>query len=121
MDVRVDKWLWAARFFKTRSLAKQAVDAGHVRLEGKRLKPARTLAVDDCLHIQRGEEQFEVVVKELSERRQSAPLAQQSYQETEASITRREALAEQRKLRHERPRRPDKKTRRTLTRLKRHE
>lgn len=121
MDVRVDKWLWAARFFKTRSLAKQAVDAGHVRLDGKRVKPARTLAVDDCLHIQRGEQQFEVVVCELTERRQSAPLAQQMYTETEDSIARREALTAERKLRRERPRRPDKKTRRTLTRLKRYE
>ncbi len=121
MQVRVDKWLWAARFFKTRSLAKQAVDAGHVRLDGKRVKPARTLAVDDGLQIQRGEELLEVVVRQLSERRQSAPLAQQLYQETEASLERRRLLAIERQLRHTRPRRPDKKTRRTLTRLKRNE
>ncbi len=121
MDVRVDKWLWAARFFKTRSLAKQAVDAGHIRLDGKRVKPARTLAVDDCLLIQRGEQQWEVIVRELSQRRQAAPLAQQMYCETDASIARRDAQASERRLQRERPRRPDKKSRRTLTRLKRHE
>lgn len=121
MQVRVDKWLWAARFFKTRSLAKQAVDAGHVRLDGKRVKPARTLALDDCLHVQRGEQQLQIVVRQLSERRQSAPLAQLMYSETDESIERREAQAAERKQHSERPRRPDKKARRTLTRLKRYE
>jgi len=121
MSVRVDKWLWAARFFKTRSLAKQAVDAGHVRLAGKRLKPARTLVENDCLLIQRGEQQWEIVVQTLSQRRQSAPLAQQMYRETDESIARREILAEQRQQYKQRPRRPDKKARRTLTRLKRYD
>lgn len=120
-EVRVDKWLWAARFFKTRSLSKKAIDAGHVRIDGKRVKPARPLAINDRLHIQRGDEQLEIIVQQLSERRQSAPIAQQLYNETDVSIQRRAALAAEHQQRKERPRRPDKKNRRILTDLKRHE
>ena len=117
--VRVDKWLWAARFYKTRSLAKQAIDAGHIRVNGKRVKPARTLVVDDCLVIQRGLGRLEVEVQTLSDRRRGAPEAQLLYVETEQSRVARTILMQQRAAKAERPRTPDKKARRTLAVLKR--
>jgi len=117
-SIRLDKWLWAARFFKTRTLAKQAIDAGHVRAEdGSRLKPASTLGLGQILHISRGEQRMEVVVEKLFDRRQKAALAQQLYRETADSITRRALQARQQA---ERPqKRPDKYARRELAAIKR--
>lgn len=116
--VRIDKWLWAARFFKTRGLAREAVAGGKVRLEGSRIKPGRTLKPGDRLSISRGEESFEITISALSDRRLSAPLAQELYDEDEASKQRREAAAEQRRLEHlahaQRVRRPDKRERRKI-------
>ena len=84
-SVRVDKWLWAARFFKTRALAREAVKGGKVQLDGHRVKPGRTLKSGDCLTIRRGEDDFLITVMDLGDRRVSATLAQEylaiGYQE----------------------------------------
>ena len=96
--VRLDKWLWAARFFKTRSLASEAVDTGKVKVRGERVKPARSLRVGDELAIDNGAETWEVAVLGLSDKRGAAPVARLLYAETPASVARREQLAEQRKL-----------------------
>lgn len=116
--VRVDKWLWAARFFKTRALAREAVSGGKVHLDGNRIKPGRTLKDGDCLTVQRGEELYEITVLEVSGRRVSAALARNMFREDPASLQRREAAAEQRKLERatgaERPRRPGKRDRRQI-------
>jgi ribosome-associated heat shock protein Hsp15 len=96
--VRIDVWLWAARFFKTRSLAKAAVVGGKVELGGQGVKPSRTLKIGDVFHVRRGEETYEIEVRALSEVRGSAPVAQQLYAESEESIARRAAEREQRRL-----------------------
>lgn len=97
-NVRIDKWLWAARFFKTRSLATDAVDNGKVRLGGERIKPARPVKLDDLLSIDNGADQWEVTVLGISDKRGAAPVARLLYQETEASVARREHAADERKL-----------------------
>jgi ribosome-associated heat shock protein Hsp15 len=97
-NVRIDKWLWAARFFKTRSLATDAVDNGKVRLGGERIKPARAIKLDDLLTIDNGAETWEVTVLGISDKRGAAPVARLLYQETEASVQRRENEAAARKL-----------------------
>jgi ribosome-associated heat shock protein Hsp15 len=97
-NVRIDKWLWAARFFKTRSLATDAVDRGKVLLNGERTKPAHPVKVGDRLAINNGATEWEVRVVALSEVRGSAPMAQALYAETEQSIQKRQHDAEQRKL-----------------------
>lgn len=90
-SVRIDVWLWAARFFRTRALAKQAVDTGKVDVAGQRAKPSRAVRIGDVLRIARGEESFEVEVRGLSDTRGPAPVAQALYAETEASRAQREA------------------------------
>jgi ribosome-associated heat shock protein Hsp15 len=95
--VRIDKWLWAARFFKTRSMATDAVDGGKIRLNGERIKPARGVKIGDKLDIDNGSTEWEVVVDGLAEQRGSAAIAQTLYTETEESVLRREKKAEQRK------------------------
>ncbi|MCL6618686.1 MAG: RNA-binding S4 domain-containing protein [Thermomonas hydrothermalis] len=119
--VRLDVWLWAARFFKTRALAKQAVETGKVLVGGQRAKPARTVRVGDKLHITRQPEQFEVDVLALAQVRGPAQVAQTLYRESEAS---RAARAEARALRaaeragFQPPQtRPDKRARRLLRAL----
>jgi ribosome-associated heat shock protein Hsp15 len=97
-NVRIDKWLWAARFFKTRSLATDAVDTGKVRLDGERIKPARTVKLDDKLSIDNGAETWEVRVMGISDVRGGAPIARTLYEETEESVGKRENDAEARKL-----------------------
>jgi ribosome-associated heat shock protein Hsp15 len=99
--VRIDKWLWAARFFKTRSLAADAVESGKVRWNDERTKPSRNLKIDDILHIDNGATVWQVVVQGLSDKRGAAAIAQTLYRETPASIARRQAETEQRKLFHE--------------------
>lgn len=96
--VRIDKWLWAARFFKTRSLATDAVDSGKIRLNGERIKPARGVKIGDRLDIDNGVTEWEVMVRGLSDVRGSAPAAQALYDETEGSILRRQQESERRKL-----------------------
>jgi ribosome-associated heat shock protein Hsp15 len=96
--VRIDVWLWAARFYKTRSIAKQAVTGGKVDIGGQAVKPSRIVRVGDALAIRRGEELFEIEVLGLSDVRGSAPVAQQLYAESAESIARRAAEREQRRL-----------------------
>jgi len=117
---RVDVWLWAARFFKTRSLAKQAIDGGRIDVNDGGCKPARTLHSGDRLKISRGEERMEVEVLALSDRRGPASAAQLLYRETEASRVAREAARELHRLigASGPPKRPDKQARRDLRRLK---
>jgi ribosome-associated heat shock protein Hsp15 len=96
--IRIDKWLWAARFFKTRTLATDAVDAGKVRLNDDRVKPARTVKIGDTLDIDNGATEWEVLVRGLSDVRGSAPVAQALYEETSASIAKRLEETEKRKF-----------------------
>ncbi len=119
-EVRVDVWLWAARFFKTRSLAKQAIDGGRIDVNDAGCKPAKILRVGDRLRISRGEERLEAVVLALSERRGPASVAATLYEETEASRVARETLREQHRLTGASGplKRPDKQARRQLRRLK---
>jgi ribosome-associated heat shock protein Hsp15 len=116
--VRIDKWLWAARFFKTRGLAREAIKGGKVQLNGTRVKPGRTLSEGDSLIIRRGDDEYQVTVTDLGDRRLSAALAQEKYIEDPQAKTRREAAAAQRKLewqsRMNRQRRPDKRQRRQI-------
>ena len=115
---RIDKWLWAARFFKTRSLARAAIKGGKVELNGTRVKPGRTLASGDKLIVRRGDDQYEITVTDLGDRRLSAALAREKYEEDPAAMASREAAAKQRKLdyqaRADRQRRPDKRQRRQI-------
>jgi ribosome-associated heat shock protein Hsp15 len=95
--VRIDKWLWAARFFKTRSLAAQAVEGGRVHVNDQRVKPAKDLKPGDALRISIGELEWIVIVRALSEKRGPAPQARTLYEETEAGRTRREAALQRRR------------------------
>jgi len=97
-NVRIDKWLWAARFFKTRSLAAEAVDRGRVRIGGEPVKPARNVKLNDKIFIDNGSDRWEVVVLGLSDKRGPAPVARELYCETEESIVRRENDSEARRL-----------------------
>ena len=121
-SVRLDKWLWAARFFKTRSVAREAVSGGKVHLNGNRAKPGRSLKLGDELRIQRGEEEFIITVLELSVRRGPATVARGLYEESEENRKAREQLAEARKLEHQQhathERRPDKRQRRRIVSFK---
>lgn len=116
--VRIDKWLWAARFFKTRVLASEAVNGGKVHLAGQRIKASRAVKVNDIYEIHRGFERLQVIVLQLASRRGPAAVAQTLYRETEKSIETREREAEQRKLsRLQKPvldHRPSKKERRKM-------
>jgi ribosome-associated heat shock protein Hsp15 len=95
---RIDKWLWAARFFKTRTLATEAVDKGRVRLDGERTKPAHALKPGDLVLIDNGTTTWEVTVRAIAEVRGSATAAQLLYVETPESVTRRASEAMQHKL-----------------------
>ena len=97
-SIRIDKWLWAARFFKTRSLAQDAVELGRVRLAGQRLKPSRDVKPGDRLTVERGEERFEIFVEKISAVRGPAPVAQTLYRETDESREKRERASEMRKI-----------------------
>jgi len=95
--LRVDKWLWAARFYKTRSIAKAAIEGGKVHLDGQRVKVSREITVGEHLTVKQGWDEKEVVVKGLSDQRGPAPIAQTLYEETAASVVRREREAQARK------------------------
>jgi len=116
-EVRLDRWLWAARFFKTRALAQQAIMGGHVHVNGQRSKAARPVHPGDRLEITRGEEKMEVEIVALSVRRGPAPVARKLYAETADSIATREAALQLRRdLAGSRPpaTRPDKRARRRI-------
>ncbi|WOE40170.1 RNA-binding S4 domain-containing protein [Acinetobacter chinensis] len=118
--IRIDKWLWAARFFKTRSIAKAAIEGGKVHHNGDRVKVSREVRIGMELTIQQGFDKKTVTVKALSNVRGPAPVAQLLYEETEVSIARRELIATQRKLHNlARPdNRPSKKDRRDINKFK---
>lgn len=120
--VRADVWLWAARFFKTRSLAKEAIDGGKVELNDATCKPAKTVQIGDTLKVTRGEERLTCVVAALSTKRGPALEARKLYEETAASIAERERQREDRRLTGGallRPdSRPDKRSRRLIQDLK---
>lgn len=97
-SVRIDKWLWAARFFKTRSLAQDAIELGRVRMRGERVKASREVQPGDLLQITRGEEHFEVYVENLSQVRGPAKEAQKLYRETDESQVLRERAAALRRI-----------------------
>lgn len=96
--MRIDKWLWAARFYKTRSLASAAISAGHVKLNGSTIKPARELRCGDTLELAIGDTHWTLLVSGLNEQRRPAPEAQLLYAETSASSERRAAEKESRRL-----------------------
>lgn len=98
MGVRIDKWLWAGRFFKTRSLASDAVSGGKVKLNGAAAKPAREVKPGDRLEIHNGDTRWEVIIQALSEKRGPAPEARLLYEETAESIAAREAEQQRRKF-----------------------
>jgi ribosome-associated heat shock protein Hsp15 len=118
--MRLDKWLWAARFFKTRSLAQAAVAGGKVKVGGERVKPAKELAVGDGLAVRIGEFEWVITVKVLSDKRGPAEAARKLYEEDEASRARRTAQVADRRAHAavwgERKGRPTKRDRRTLDR-----
>lgn len=119
---RIDKWLWAARFYKTRSLATAAIDAGHVRHNGQQVKPAREIRIGDTLDLTIGETRWQLVVRALCALRRPAPEAQLLYEETAESLARRTADREGRRLApvpgSERGERPSKKDRRLIHRFR---
>jgi ribosome-associated heat shock protein Hsp15 len=121
-QVRLDKWLWAARFFKTRSLAKQAIEGGKVHYNGHRSKVSKDVEVGAMLTIRQGWDEWEVEVKALSDQRAGAPQARLLYQETAASLAKREqAAAERKAISASNPLtsdRPNKKQRRLIHRFK---
>ena len=119
--VRIDKWLWAARFFKTRGLATEAVNGGHVRIDDQAVKPARPVKVGEELTIRRSDEIYSVTVTGLAEKRGSASVAQTLYEETAESMAAREEKRQLKRLATAPApeRRPDKRARRQLAGLRR--
>ncbi len=121
-SIRLDKWLWAARFYKTRSLARTMIDGGKVHYNGQRSKPSKLVEVGALIRLRQGNDEKEVVVLELSEHRGKAEQAQRLFRETEDSIKKRDQNAEARKFNSQfapsPERRPDKKERRTLLKFK---
>lgn len=97
-DVRLDKWLWAARFYKTRTLSQDNIELGRVRMNGVRLKASKTVKIGEKLEIIRGEERFEVIVKALSGKRGNAAAAQELYEETPVSLQKRLLIRENSKM-----------------------
>ncbi len=122
MSVRIDKWLWAARFFKTRSLAQAAVEYGRVTLDGERLKPSKEVRVADRLAVRIGDSVREITVDGLSDKRGSAIVAAGLYSESEESRLKRAAQAENRRLNTEPALglqgRPTKRDRRSIAKLR---
>jgi Ribosome-associated heat shock protein implicated in the recycling of the 50S subunit (S4 paralog) len=120
--VRIDKWLWAARFYKTRSLAREMVEGGKVHYNGQRTKPSKLVEVGATLILRQGSDQKTIRILEISGQRRSASEAQRLYQETPDSIVKREKVAQARRLNaltmpHP-DRKPDKKERRNLIKFK---
>ncbi len=124
-SVRLDRWLWAARFFKSRAQAKKAVEAGHVELNGRRAKPAKEIMPGDALRIRRGFAKSVVMVQAVAEQRRNAAFAQTLYRETEESIRARESEAAARRLQGAGlvvpDRKPDRRARQAIKKLKQFE
>ncbi|WP_437887712.1 ribosome-associated heat shock protein Hsp15 [Phytobacter sp. V91] len=121
-DVRLDKWLWAARFYKTRALAREMIEGGKVHYNGQRSKPGKTVELNALLTLRQGNDERTVIVKGITEQRRPAEEAVLLYQETAESVEKREKMAQARKLNaltmpHP-DRRPDKKERRDLMKFK---
>ncbi|HSN71402.1 MAG TPA: S4 domain-containing protein [Steroidobacteraceae bacterium] len=118
-SLRIDKWLWCARFFRSRALAQQAVAGGHVHVNGERTKPARAVRIGDRLTITRGDDRIEVVVRDIPVRRGPAAEARLCYEETAESLLAREYRREAARLAGPTPAgRPEKHDRRALRRLR---
>jgi len=119
--IRIDLWLWVARFYKTRALAKQAIETGKVEMDGQTVKPSRLVKIRDQLHITRSNELFEITVISISEKRGSASIAQTLYLESDESRLKREAERERRKMEnagYKAPAtKPDKRARRLINAL----
>ena len=118
---RLDKWLWAARFYRTRGKAKEAIEGGKVHLNGNRAKPSRELSIGDTLELTQGWDEKTVIVKALSDARKAAPIAQGLYEETSDSVTKREQIVAQRKAAGSPGRgegRPSKRNRRLIHQFK---
>jgi len=119
--VRIDKWLWAARFYKTRALAKQAIDGGKVSCNGARPKPSKEIEIGSQIKLRQGFDEKTVIVQALSDQRRGAPEAQLLYKETSESIENREKIAQQRKAQPKHwpsPTKPNKKERRLIQQFK---
>lgn len=117
LGMRIDKWLWAARFFKTRSLAKSAIETGKIKMDGQKVKPSRNIYTEQIVCIRQGFDEKTVVVIGLSDQRRSASEAQLLYAETEESARAREKLSMERRLAHSpatSSSRPTKKQRRKI-------
>ena len=121
--MRLDKWLWAARFFKTRALATEAINGGKIHLNGQRAKPGKDISVGVRLEISKDQYTWDLTVKALNAQRRPAAEAALLYEETAASLAKRQAEIERRRLEHEQggapEQRPDKKDRRMIHRFKR--
>ena len=120
--VRIDKWLWAARFYKTRQIAIDAINAGHVQINGQRVKPSRQVSQGDEIRVRKQNVDYEIKVDVLSDKRGPASIAQTLYTETDESIERRKRYQEQRKLSAtgQGPnKRPDKRARGKIIRFQR--
>lgn len=120
--IRLDKWLWATRFYKTRGLAQTAIDAGHVRVNGERPKPSRVVKLEDCVELRLNQLEYMLIVRGLSDKRGSATVARELYEETAESMAKREARqlqlkAEQASFPHG-DGRPTKKARRDIGKFK---
>jgi len=121
--IRLDKWLWAARFYKTRSLATEAIKGGKVHLNGNRVKPSRPIELHQSVRIKKNSIEQTIIVKALSDKRGPASIAQTLYEETQESIEQREKLIQERKaiyagMPQHTVRRPSKKDRRKIIRFK---
>lgn len=119
--LRIDKWLWAARFYKTRAVAKQAIEGGKVQCEGSRVKPSKEIEAGMTIKLRQGFDEKTVIVKTLSPHRRGAPEAQLMFEETEQSIKQREDMAAQRKAQPSlwpSKGKPNKKDRRLIHRFK---
>jgi ribosome-associated heat shock protein Hsp15 len=117
--IRIDKWLWACRFYKTRAIAKAAIEGGKVHYQGQKPKPGKIIQIGELIKLRQGHDEKTVIIVELSDKRQSAPIAQSLYQETEESILKRQEISQMRKLSAPSTTgRPDKKQRRMIHRFK---
>ena len=121
--LRIDKWLWAARFYKTRSLAVEEIDKGRVRINDVEVKPAREVKAGDIVSLRQGPQTRTVVVRGISNQRGAAPVAQQLYEETEESLALKAAAAERHRLQPEPAQsqehgRPTKRDRRSIDKAK---